>query len=257
MNAAIWAGGGVAGEDLAHRRRGGRRRQVSAVGQLGEDGLPAAEVIQCRHSGSSSRRPPIGAGPGDPAARSVRSGGATALADDPPALTLGGTAPHAFLLAEPEGVLEARLADGAHGADGLGRLGVDVVVAEGVEDRGIEALAGGFARQVWLVWVVEAIIRAASLLGTGWWLERRVCRVPRRHVQTTWRPPGHRIGTTGRRGTDRRWSISRPRAGRRAARRRCRARGPSRGRTRGGRPPGRPARPRTRSTWSGVSAKWT
>src|SRR4051812_31169261 len=51
-------------------------------------------------------------------------GGLAPLADDAPALALGRSAPHAVSLTVGQGVLQARLAHGALGADGLGFVGV-------------------------------------------------------------------------------------------------------------------------------------
>src|ERR671923_2419466 len=65
---------------------------------------------------------------------------ATALADDPPALTFGAAAPDAFLLADRERMLETRCAHGALSADILGWL--SLLVRGGVEDHGVEAATG-------------------------------------------------------------------------------------------------------------------
>src|SRR5215207_7282270 len=67
--------------------------------------------------------------------------GSAALADDAPPFALGAPAPHALLLAEGEGVLEARLADGTLGTDLFGRVGL--VVGGRVERHRIEAAARG------------------------------------------------------------------------------------------------------------------
>src|SRR5829696_8259642 len=67
--------------------------------------------------------------------------GSAALADDAPPFALGAPAPHALLLAEGEGVLEARLADGTLGTDLFGRVGL--VVGGRVEGHRIEAAARG------------------------------------------------------------------------------------------------------------------
>src|ERR671910_2517771 len=67
--------------------------------------------------------------------------GSAALADDAPPFALGAPAPHALLLAEGEGVLKARLADGTLGTDLFGRVGL--VVGGRVERHRIEAAARG------------------------------------------------------------------------------------------------------------------
>src|SRR5690606_24435457 len=86
------------------------------------------------------------AGRSRPAVRSARtdghpskamgSGGPTALADDAPPLPLGGAAPHALLLADRQGVLEAGFAHVAPRAHLLGVLGF--LVGGGVEDQRVE-----------------------------------------------------------------------------------------------------------------------
>src|SRR5271165_3190731 len=64
------------------------------------------------------------------------------MPDDPPPLPLGGAAPDALPLAVGQCVLEARLADRALGADGLGLGGVGLVLCDRVEDLDVETPAG-------------------------------------------------------------------------------------------------------------------
>lgn len=68
------------------------------------------------------------------------SGRAAALADHPPSLSFGRSAPDARLLTRCQGVLEARNSDCALLADRLRRLGVIVLFR--VEHPGLEAAAG-------------------------------------------------------------------------------------------------------------------
>ena len=78
-----------------------------------------------------------------PSRRSSRSGRLAALPHDPPALPLGRAAPDALTLAVGQGVLEARLADRAYGANSLGLGRVGLVLCDRVERLDVEAPAGG------------------------------------------------------------------------------------------------------------------
>src|SRR4029079_16125835 len=62
--------------------------------------------------------------------RSGRADGEAAPLQDPPALTLGRTAPHAMVDAVVERVLEARVERGARGADLAGTVDTDAVAGE-------------------------------------------------------------------------------------------------------------------------------
>ncbi len=130
-------GGRVTGQDRVHRRPGLLGRQVTPFEQLGEQAGPPAVVGEGELGGGrvgcfgTARRHP---------GESRRSRGPTALADDPPSLTLGGAPPDAGFLARAECVLEAGDPDPTTGADRLGRLGVVVLVR--VEDAGVETATG-------------------------------------------------------------------------------------------------------------------
>src|SRR5690242_13099678 len=67
------------------------------------------------------------------------SAGASALPNDPSAFLLGGATPDAVALTGTEGVLEARVLDGALAAHGLGAL--RLLLRHRVEDLGVEAPA--------------------------------------------------------------------------------------------------------------------
>src|SRR5690606_15650219 len=126
-NAAIWAGvawpastsvNAAAASSASRSPPASRRRRTA-------DQPPrSARVVTAGQSGGRER--PVTAG-STGSTGSAGSGRAAPLADDAPPLALGRAAPHAFLLPAREGVLEAGLADDAHGADRLGLLGVVVV----------------------------------------------------------------------------------------------------------------------------------
>ncbi len=92
-------------------------------------------------------------------ARAPLSGRLAALPEDPAPLPLGRPAPNALALAVCQGVLEARLTDGAHLAHGLRRLRLDVVVGLREEDLDVHSPArssfaprGGHGTNVLLHW---------------------------------------------------------------------------------------------------------
>src|SRR5271165_3536362 len=91
-------------------------------------------------TGSGGAAPRRASSPVD--AGSGRSGRLAALPHDPPAFPLGRAAPDALTLAVGQGVLEARLADRADGADSLGLGRVGLVLGDGVERLDVEAPAG-------------------------------------------------------------------------------------------------------------------